>query len=183
LNGPQNEGGPERGGNREPGLDHHLHAQEETLTTNPKRGRLRLADPAASPPDDRAEVARSLLYRYAPTQPVTSNEMLAFLGFDVPELHAIERDPRYLIGRLTQALSALLQRKVPPPDATGQLLMDAIADAMAYRQRCCAACGEGVCAACEPGWQRAAQYETLYGLLGLLGERPAGRPELAAVTR
>jgi hypothetical protein len=166
-------------------LDHHLHAQEETLTTNPRqRARLRLAPPAAPLPDDRVEVARALLRRYTADWPVISDEMLAFLGWDGDALDELERDPRYLIGRFTQAIAELLQREMPPLDATAQLLGEAIADAMKYRRISCAACGpEYVCPACEPSWHRAHQYETLYGLLGIIGNHPAPRPELKAAGR
>lgn len=54
------------------GLDHHLHAQEETMPTNPRQTpRLRLAPPAAELPDTRAAVARALL---GPVHPVLSNQ-------------------------------------------------------------------------------------------------------------
>ena len=80
------------------------------MTTNPKprgRGRLRLADPAAPLPDDRAAVARALLDRYVPVDPsVLHYQVLAPIGWSsLGELHELERDPRYLIGRLAQALS------------------------------------------------------------------------------
>lgn len=110
------------------------------MTTNPKRGRERLcAVPPGHIPDDRATIARALLARYAPAGPVITDEMLAWLGWDAAALSEIESDPRYLIGRLTQALSALLAKDVPPPDATGQLLIEAITDAIAHRQPVC--CG------------------------------------------
>ena len=55
------------------------------MTTNPRqRARLRLAEPAAELPDTRAAVARALLERYVPVEPLISNEMLAFLGWDIP---------------------------------------------------------------------------------------------------
>jgi hypothetical protein len=148
------------------------------------RARLRLAPPAAPLPDDRAEVARVLLRRYTADWPVISNEIMAFLGWDTAAMEELERDPRYLIGRFTQAIAELLEREMPPLDATAQLLGEAIEDAMRYRQISCAACGpEYVCPACEPSWQRAARYEALYGLLGIIGEHPAPRPELTAVPR
>lgn len=49
---------------------------------------------------------------------------LAILG-DSPapdELDELEADPRFVIGRLFQALTALLERDVPPMDATARLL-------------------------------------------------------------
>jgi len=146
------------------------------------RPQLRVAPPAGPLPDDRAVVARALLTRYVPVEPVISDEMAAFLGRDISSLSEIERDPRYLIGRLTQALTTLLADDVPPPDATGQLLMDAIQDAIDYRQRTCPQCGpEGICDDCAPGWQLAERYSSLYGQLGLIGARPRPRPDLTVV--
>jgi hypothetical protein len=146
--------------------------------------RLRLAPPAAELPDTRAAVARALLERYVPVEPVISDEMLAFLGWDIPKLNEIESDPRYLIGRLTQALAALLAEDVPPLDATATLLTGAIRDAMAYRQRTCPKCGPDlVCAECEPGWQLAHRYWSLYGQLGLIENLPPLPADLKAAGR
>ena len=154
------------------------------MTTNPRqRARLRLAEPAAELPDTRAAVARALLERYVPVEPVISNEMLAFLGWDIPKLTELENDPRYLIGRLTQALSALLERDTPPLDATEQLLSAAITDAMAYRQHKCRECGEDVCAKCEADWLLADRYWGLTGLLGLIDELPKPSKGLKVVDR
>ena len=50
--------------------------------------RLRLAPPAGELPDDRAAIARALLTRYAPSHPEISNEMAAFLGWDIPALES-----------------------------------------------------------------------------------------------
>src|SRR6266704_1112158 len=143
--------------------------------------RLRLASPAAPPHDDRAEVARALLTRYVPVEPVVSDTVAAFLGWDAARFDRIERDPRYLIGRLTQALTALLEQEVPPPDATGQLLTEAIRDAITYRRHDCAC--EAGCPACQPDWLQAARYESLYGQLGLIGELPVPHPRPKAVGR
>jgi hypothetical protein len=147
------------------------------LTTNPKRGRgrLRVVQPADPPPDDRVQVARELLRRYAPTEPVVLDEALAFLGWNTPALTELQSDPRYQIGRLTQALSALLRVDVPPPDAVGRLLIEAIGDAIHYRQIQC--CG-GECEKCRPEWIKADLYMSLYGQLGLIEEWPVRRPEL-----
>jgi hypothetical protein len=115
---------------------------------------------------------------------VVSDEMLAFLGWDIPALTELERDPRYLIGRLTQALAALLAAEVPPPDATARLLGEAIEDAMRHRRTTCAKCPpEDLCAACRPNWLRADRYAALYGLLGIVGELPQPPADLTVVPR
>jgi hypothetical protein len=64
--------------------------------------RLRLADPAAPIPDNRAEITRALLQRYARVLPVISDEMPTFLGWRREQLDEIERAPRRPIGRLTE---------------------------------------------------------------------------------
>ena len=146
--------------------------------------RLRLAPPAGELPDDRAAIARALLTRYAPSHPEISNEMAAFLGWDIPALDELERNPLYLIGRLTQALSELLARDTPPLDATATLLTEAIADAIAYRQARPAGCGpDCVCSRCEAGFVKAARYNALHGLLGLVGELPKPSAGLKTVQR
>lgn len=151
-----------------------------------KRARLRLAPPAAPLPDTRAAVARALLDRYFPAGHALQDQAIAALGWNpaaIAEIEDLEKDPRFLIGRLAQALTALLERGVPDPGETEQLLIEAIADAMDYRRCQCPKCGEGVCAECEPGWLKAEQYWSLYGRLGLIENHPPLRPELTAVPR
>lgn len=157
------------------------------MTTNPRqRARLRLAPPAAELPDTRAAVARALLDRYAPAGQVLEDQAIAALGWSpaaVAEMEELQNDPRFIIGRLAQALTALLEHEVPGPRETEQLLIEAIADAMDYRRRECPKCGEGVCGDCEPGWQKAEQYWSLYGRLGLIENLPPLPAELTAVQR
>jgi hypothetical protein len=144
--------------------------------------RLR-AVPPGEIPDDRAEVAAALLDRYAPLQPGLSDEMYAFLGWDAARLAEIERDPRYLIGRLAQSLAALLAQDAPPLNATERLLAEAIDEARRAREATAAACacgGDG-CDSCLPDWVKAQQYFSLHGRLGLIGELP--RAGLKAVPR
>jgi len=142
------------------------------------RPRLRLADPAPPAPDTRASVARALLDRWFPVDAPRADQALQLLdpdGRTTDNYRELDNDPRYLIGRLQQALTALLQADVPPMDATGQLLGQAIKDAVDYRRRTCPACpAEGVCAKCWPDWQQAAAYEALWSELGIVGEP---RPE------
>ena len=102
-----------------------------------------------------------------PVAPVVDDQAVAVLGFDraaaaaLGELHS---DPRYLIGRLSQALTALLAADVPPMDATAQLLVEAIADAVRFRLGRTAACRCGdECGRCVPDSRRAQLYRGLYG--------------------
>lgn len=153
------------------------------MTVKPKRGRgrLRVASPAEIP-DTRAEVARTLL---GPVHPVLDNLASGIFGFDyaahrkLDELHC---DPRHLIGRLSQALTALLEQDVPPIDATAQPLSDAITDAIEYRLSRAAVCQCGdSCERCLPDGRKAELYEGLYGALGIIAEKPPPRPELKTV--
>lgn len=172
-------------GNAAAALDHHQLQLEETLTNHPRREQpqLRIAPPAAPLPDDRARVARALLDRCAPIYPVLADQSLVHLGDDGAAVDELESDPRYLIGRLQQALTALLAQETPPLDATATLLAEAIEDAISYRERCCANCPpDGFCAKCAPSWRKAAEYEALWRELGLIGEIPRPRATLKPVT-
>lgn len=146
---------------------------------------LRLAPPAAVP-DTRASVARALLDRWFPVDAPRRDQALTMLdpdGESSEHLEELESDPRYLIGRLQQALTALLAADVPPMDATAQLLGQAIEDAIRYRQRRCAQCPpDGMCAGCWPSWRQAAAYQALWGELGIIGDDPRRKAKLRAVT-
>jgi hypothetical protein len=147
-----------------------------------QRPPLRLADPAAEVPDSRASIARALLDRWFPVDSPRSDQAVTMLdpdGQGSRNWNALESDPRYLIGRLQQALTALLQAEVPPMDATARLLDEAIRDAITYRRRTCAKCAaDGICAKCWPDWRQASAYEALWGELGIIGDRPVKRPLL-----
>ena len=145
------------------------------MTRPPLRPPLRLAPPAATVPDTRASVARALLDRWFPVDSPRSDQALTVLcpdGISSENLRKLETDPRYLIGRLQQALTALLQAEVPPMDATAQLLGEAIEDAISYRRRRCNACPpDGMCAKCWPSWRQASAYEALWSELGIISEK------------
>jgi hypothetical protein len=140
--------------------------------------------PADGPvPDDRAAVARALLDRWFPICPVLTDQAMANLGDDLAAIEGLENDPRYLIGRLSQALTALLERDVPPLDATAQLLSEAIEDAAIYRRRTCRDCPpDSFCPRCAANWRKAERYEGLWRDLGLIDELPRPRPRLKSVT-
>jgi hypothetical protein len=130
--------------------------------------------------DDQARIARALLRRHADVVPLGDGDIAAWLAGGAAALEELECDPRYLIGRLTQALTALLQQPCPQPDATEDLLVEAIQDAIAYRRTSCPRCTpDTACPACAASWARAERYEALFGLLGLIGEPPLPPPALA----
>ena len=92
---------------------------------------------------------------------------------------ALERDPRYVIGRLQQALTALLATELPPMDPPTSLLSQALADAIAWRlhdDRPCPRCGESLCAPCNADWDQADRYHGLACALGAVGDLPVITP-------
>jgi hypothetical protein len=135
------------------------------------RPRLQLAGPATVP-DTRAYVTRALLDRWFPVEPVVSDTAYAYLGWKRQALTDLERNPQYLIGRLTQALTSLLAVETPPVDALSQLLSDAIGDAISHRMGLAHRCCPDGCAKCQPDCIRAEQYASLWGQLGLVDEKP-----------
>ena len=149
--------------------------------------RLRLAPPAGELPDNRAAVARALLDRYMPIEPVISNQAMGALGFDraaAGKFEELRDDPRYILGRLFQALTALLQAEVPPMDATAQLLAEAISDAVSYRMDRALACRCGdECGRCLAEGRKAQAYEGLWDALGIIGELPKPSAGLHVVDR
>jgi hypothetical protein len=143
-------------------------------------------------PDSRAAVARALLHRFAPVDSLLTDEAAWLLsedhGSDRTALAALEADPRYLIGRLQQALTALLAADIPAHDAVEQLMYDAIGDAVTYRQDRFTGCpcGTPSCDRRWPDYLLAVRYESLVRELGLLGPDPAtpvGRAALHAARR
>jgi hypothetical protein len=91
-------------------------------------------------------------------------------------LTALETDPRYIIGRLQQALTTLLAAKLPPMDTMTSLLSAALADAIAWRLhdgRPCDRCGESLCEPCNADWDQADRYHGLARALGAVGDIPA----------
>jgi hypothetical protein len=85
-------------------------------------------------------------------------------------------DPRYVAGRLTQALAVLLAGDLPAMDPPTALLSRALADAIAWRQhrhRPCARCGPSLCQPCGADWDLADRYHLLAVMLGAVGDLPA----------
>jgi hypothetical protein len=107
---------------------------------------------------------------------------------------ALESDPRYLIGRFQQALTALLTTDLPPMDDTTSLLSQAIIDAISWRRhdgRPCDQCPgpfvtavsreplrprvlpPGLCEACNADGNQADRYHALARAIGAVGEARA----------
>ena len=117
-----------------------------------------MTDVSPGGPGHPVPVALALIDRQWPACPA--------LADTVAEL---ESDPRYLIGRLQQALTCLLAEDLPPMDAQTSLLSEALADAIAWRQhqdRPCQHCGQSLCGPCDADWDRADRYHELARALG-----------------
>jgi hypothetical protein len=119
---------------------------------------------------DPIPVALALLDRRWPAgPPLTDAAGTAASG----ALTGLEADPRYLIGRLQQALTALLSADLPPMDGMTSLLSAALADAIAWRQhrgRPCHGCGPSLCEPCNADWDQADRYHALARALGAVGD-------------
>jgi hypothetical protein len=154
------------------------------------RQRPRLVPPAEP---DRAELATrtslalQLLSQYAPLTPPLADCANLVLG-DARRAE-LETDPRYLIGRLQQALTALLDAHpyLPPMDAQTELLSEALDDAIEYRRfRISDGCAECIaldatCATHNEDWIRSERYEALLVALGGTADDPTPRPQLTVV--
>jgi hypothetical protein len=106
---------------------------------------------------------------------------------------ALESNPRYLIGRFQQALTALLATDLPPMDNTTALLSQAIVDAISWRRhdgRDCDQCPgplapvalhsrrprslpPGLCEACSADGNQVDRYHALARAVGAVGEARA----------
>jgi hypothetical protein len=120
--------------------------------------------------DDPIPVALTLLDRQWPCNPALTD----IAGADV--MTALERNPRYLIGRLHQILTSLLTADLPPMDPPTAPLSQALADAIAWRRhdgRQCRDCGQSLCASCNADWDLADRYHALALDLGAVGDLPA----------
>jgi hypothetical protein len=90
----------------------------------------------------------------------------------------LDTDPRYIIGRLQQALTILLATDLPPMDSMTSLLSAALRDAIAWRQhkeRPCEDCDQSLCDRCDADWDQADRYHALARALGATGDVP--RPQ------
>ena len=118
-------------------------------------------------------VALALLEQHWPSCPALEDSI------DTHAPAGLEGDPRYLIGRLQQALTVLLGQDLPPMDAQTALLSQALGDALAWRThegRPCAACdqsGEEFCGTCTTDWVQADRYHELARALGAVDDLPA----------
>jgi hypothetical protein len=117
-------------------------------------------------------VALALLEQHWPSCPALEDSI------DTRAPVGLERDPRYLIGRLQQALTVLLEQDLPPMDAQTSLLSQALSDALAWRThegRPCGVCeqsGEDFCDRCAADWAQADRYHELARALGAVDDWP-----------
>jgi hypothetical protein len=117
-------------------------------------------------------VALALLEQHWPSCPALEDSI------DTRAPAGLEGDPRYLIGRLQQALTVLLEQDLPPMDAQTALLSQALGDALAWRtheSRPCATCdenGDDFCADCAADWAQADRYHELARALGAIDDWP-----------
>jgi hypothetical protein len=124
---------------------------------------------ARSAPDGPIPVALALLDRRQPLTPALAETA----GHRA--MAAREADPRYVIGRLHEALTDLLTGDLPPADAPTSLLSQALADGIAWRyHRCrpCRHCAQSLCRACTTDWDQADRYHALALTFGAVGDRP-----------
>jgi hypothetical protein len=128
----------------------------------------RVIDTTAGP----VGVALALLEQHWPSCPALED------CIDTRAPVGLERDPRYLIGRLQQALTVLLEQDLPPMDAQTALLSQALGDALAWRThegRPCGVCeqsGEDFCDRCAADWAQADRYHELARALGAVDDWP-----------
>jgi len=98
-------------------------------------------------------------------------------------LAKLASDPRYLVGRLQQAMTVLLAEDLPPVDPQSALLSQALDDALAWRthlDRHCAQCDElrdELCDQCNADYDQVGRYHELARALGVVGDIPMPRQE------
>jgi hypothetical protein len=99
-------------------------------------------------------------------------------------LAKLASDPRYLVGRLQQAMTVLLADNLPPVDPQSALLSQALDDALAWRthqDRRCPECGDewrdDLCDQCTADYDQANRYHELARALGVVGDIPSAGPE------
>jgi hypothetical protein len=129
------------------------------------------AKPAAS--GSTVPVALALLDRWWPEIPALVDQPRA------DELAGLESNPRFVIGRLQQALTMLMSGILPAMDAQTKLLSEAIADAISWRlhdDRPCPCCADELCKLCEADWNQADRYHALARALGAMADRPSAEP-------
>jgi hypothetical protein len=121
--------------------------------------------------DDPVAVAVDLLDRHWPASPPLAD--IAGASTSASAVATLESDPRYLMGRLQQALTVLLAVDLPPMDAQTALLSQALIDAIAWRRhdgRPCRDCGVSLCESCNADGDRVDRYQALARALGAVGD-------------
>jgi hypothetical protein len=129
-------------------------------------------------PEGPVPVALALLDRRWPASPPLTDATGSAASGAVT---ALETDPRFIIGRLQQAITSLLAADLPPMDSMTSLLSAALADAISWRMhdgRPCGRCGQSLCEPCNADWDQADRYHALARALGAVGEISAQVPNL-----
>jgi hypothetical protein len=102
-------------------------------------------------------------------------------------LTRLEDDPRYLVGRLQQAINVLMAPDLAPADPVTLLLSQAISDALSWRlhddRLPCPHCGDGMCPACIADGDQADRYHELARALGAAANRSAAPPASSRTCR
>jgi hypothetical protein len=120
--------------------------------------------------NDPVPVAVALLDRHWPASPPLAD--ITGASTSASAVTALESDPRYLMGRLQQALTVLLAVDLPPMDAPTALLSQALSDAIAWRRhdgRPCRDCELSLCESCNADGDQADRYHALARALGAVG--------------
>jgi hypothetical protein len=131
-----------------------------------------MTDKTPADPHAMASVALALLEQRWPSCPSLEDSIAA------KARTGLEQDSRYLIGRLQQALTALLEEELPPMDAQTAVLSQALDDALAWRtheDRPCTQCeqsGDEFCERCTADWAQADRYHELARALGAVDDWP-----------
>jgi hypothetical protein len=126
--------------------------------------------------NDPVPVAVALLDRHWPADPPLAD--ITGASTSASAVAALESDPRYLMGRLQQALTVLMAIDLPPMDAQTALLSQALSDAIAWRrhdERPCRDCGPSLCESCNADGDRVDRYHALARALGAVGGHPPPR--------
>jgi hypothetical protein len=135
-----------------------------------------MTDPAVHEPSDPISLVLALLdERWPPIAALDDSPVGDVLA-------QLASDPRYIVGRLQQAMTVLLADDLPPVDPQSAVLSQALDDALAWRihqDRHCARCAQlrdELCDECNADYDQADRYHELARALGIVGDIPCAAP-------